>query len=125
MRQLRHILLAVSLSACLPRDRATMPTAVAPAVPPPLAAPRPPIVELPGSRVGRFARRSLDLVDGGDTATRRAFFEQHLTSRTLVLGSLDDWLHCVDALAIGLDDDDLTHGVAHQLVAHLAAQEVG
>jgi hypothetical protein len=34
VRHLRHILLAVSLSACPPRDLATMPTAVAPDVPP-------------------------------------------------------------------------------------------
>ena len=99
-----------------------MPSAVAPDVPPPLATPgaqarpRPPIVELPDSRVGRFARRSLDLVGGGDTATRRTFFEQRLTPRMLALGSLDDWLNDVDALG---------HGVAAEIVALLAAQEVG
>lgn len=85
-----------------------MPAAVAPDVPPSLATPA------PQAGPGRFARRSPDLVGGGDTAPRRVCFEHRPAPRMLEPGSYD-------IAAIGRDGP----GVAAEIVVLPAAQEVG
>lgn len=113
MRHLQTLLFAASLSACQQTSREPAATAATPAATPTTTSAAMPavtltatptakplvILELPDSRAGRFAREMLDVLNHGDAAKRRAFFEPRLTPRMLALVPLDELLVYLDKMA--------------------------